>query len=113
MNVRATAKPLRRSSIAALDRLAYVPISRLSFNIMLNVLISQRWLFAGVRPAADYVIARTTPVVPGFRAGARRVGVGAGSGRRPWGGLGLARQRLSDLLVAHPSRVRFAPVEIL
>src|ERR1700760_3458037 len=67
MNVRATAKTLRRSSIAALDRLAYVPISRLSFNIMLNVLISQRWLFAGVRPAADYVIARTTPVVPGIR----------------------------------------------
>src|SRR6201995_6060739 len=67
MNVRATAKTLRRSSIAALDRLAYVPISRLSFHIMLNVLISQRWLFAAVRPAADYVIARTTPVVPGIR----------------------------------------------
>ena len=67
MNVRATAKALRRSSIATLDRLTYVPISRLTFNIMLNVLISQRWLFAGVRPAADYVIARTTPVVPGIR----------------------------------------------
>jgi len=67
MSVRATAKTLRRSSIAALDRLPYVPISRLTFNIMLNVLISQRWLFAGVRPAADYVIARTTPVVPGIR----------------------------------------------
>jgi monoterpene epsilon-lactone hydrolase len=31
------------------------------------VLVSQQWLFAGVRPAADYLIARTTPVVPGVR----------------------------------------------
>jgi epsilon-lactone hydrolase len=67
MNARATAKTLRRSSIAALDRLTYVPFSRLTFNIMLDVLVSQQWLFAGLRPAADYVIARTTPVVPGVR----------------------------------------------
>ncbi len=42
-------------------------MSRLVFNVMLNVLVSQRWLFAGVRPAADYLISRTTPVVPGVR----------------------------------------------
>ena len=63
------------------DRLSYVPMSGLVFNVMLNVLISQRWLFAAVRPAADYLITRTTPVVPGVqvepvsRTGARGVGV--------------------------------------
>ena len=67
MIARTTVKGLRRSSIAALDRLTYVPASRLTFNIMLNMLLSQQWLFAGVRPAADYLIARTTPVVPGIR----------------------------------------------
>src|ERR1700749_4889006 len=66
MNTR-TAKRLRRSSIAAVDRLSYVPISRLGFNVMLNVLVSQQWLFAALRPAADYVISRTAPVVPGIR----------------------------------------------
>ena len=34
---------------------------------MLNVLVSQQWLFTGLRPAADYLIARTAPVVPGVR----------------------------------------------
>ncbi len=67
MNARTTAKVLRRRSLAVVDQLSYVPIARLSFNIMLNVLVSQQWLFAGVRPAADYLIARTTPVVPGIR----------------------------------------------
>src|ERR1700722_3105005 len=62
-----TAKGLRRSSMAAVDRLTYVPISRLGFNVMLNVLLSQEWLLAALRPAADYVISRTAPVVPGIR----------------------------------------------
>ena len=66
MNTR-TAKSLRRSSMAAVDRLSYVPISRLGFNVMLNVLVSQQWLLAALRPAADYLIARTAPVVPGIR----------------------------------------------
>ena len=87
MNIR-TAKGLRRSSMAAVDRLSYVPISRLGFNMMLNVLVSQQWLLAALRPAADYVISRTAPVVPGirvkpcFRAGARGVGLGSGGRRR-------------------------------
>ncbi len=62
-----TAKGLRRGSMAAVERLSYVPISRLGFNVMLNVLASQQWLLAALRPAADYVISRTTPVVPGIR----------------------------------------------
>ena len=67
MRARTAAKILRRSSLAVVDRLSYAPTSRLAFNVLLNVLVSQRWLFAGVRPAADYLIARTTPVVPGVR----------------------------------------------
>jgi monoterpene epsilon-lactone hydrolase len=67
MNAATTAKVLRRRSLAVVDQLSYVPIARLTFNIMLNVLVSQQWLFAGVRPAADYLIARTTSVVPGVR----------------------------------------------
>src|SRR6202044_2840787 len=66
MSTRA-AKGLRRSSMAAVERLSYVPISRLGFNVMLSVLVSQRWLLAALRPAADYVIARTAPVIPGIR----------------------------------------------
>ena len=66
MNTR-TAKGLRRSSMAAVDRLSYIPISRLGFNVMLNVLLSQQWLLAALRPAADYMISRTAPVVPGIR----------------------------------------------
>ncbi|MDT5408310.1 MAG: epsilon-lactone hydrolase, partial [Mycobacterium sp.] len=46
-----TAKGLRRRSMAAVDRLSYVPISRLGFNVMLNVLLSQQWLLAALRPA--------------------------------------------------------------
>ena len=49
------------------DQLSYLPVSRLPLNIMLNMLVSQQWLLAGLRPAADYLIARTTPVVPGVR----------------------------------------------
>ena len=67
MSARATAKGLRRGALAVVDRLSYVPISRLGFNMMLNVLVSQRWLLAALRPAADYVIARTAPVVPDIR----------------------------------------------
>jgi monoterpene epsilon-lactone hydrolase len=67
MKARSRAKVLRRRSIAVVNRLAYVPVSRLTFNIMLNVLVSQQWLLTGLRPAADYLIARTAPVVPGVR----------------------------------------------
>src|ERR1700753_3087031 len=67
MSARVMAKGLRRGALAAVDRLSYVPISRLGFNVMLNVLVSQQWLLAALRPAADYVIARTAPVVPGIR----------------------------------------------
>ncbi len=67
MSVRTTAKVLRRRSITLIDRLTYVPVSRLTLNLMLNVLVSQQWLFTGLRPAADYLIARTAPVVPGVR----------------------------------------------
>ncbi len=67
MSARTTAKVLRRRSIALVEQLTYVPVSRLTLNIMLNVLVSQQWLLAGLRPAADYLIARTAPVVPGVR----------------------------------------------
>ena len=67
MSGRTTAKVLRRRSLAVVDQLSYVPVSRLTFTIMLNVLLSQQWLLAGLRPAADYMIARTAPVVPGVR----------------------------------------------
>ena len=67
MSTARRSKALRRRSIAALDRLSYVPISRLTFNIMLNVLLSRQWLLAGIRPAADYAIARSSPVIPGAR----------------------------------------------
>ncbi|MBV8861092.1 MAG: alpha/beta hydrolase fold domain-containing protein [Mycobacterium sp.] len=67
MNVRRTAKGLRRISMAAVDRLSYVPIARPTFTFMLNVLLSRQWLLAGLRPAADYAIARSSPVVPGVR----------------------------------------------
>ena len=68
MNTRTTAKVLRRRSLAAVDQLSYLPVSRLPLNIMLNVLVSQQWLFTGLRPAADYLISRTSAVVPGFLA---------------------------------------------
>src|ERR1700739_5015716 len=67
MRARTAAKILRRSSLAVVDRLSYVPTSRLAFNGLLNVLVSRQWLFAGVRPAPDCLIAGTTPVVPGLR----------------------------------------------
>ena len=67
MDGRATAKGLRRSTLAAVDQLSYVPISRLGFNMMLNVLVSQQWLLTTLRPAADYLISRTAPVYPGVR----------------------------------------------
>ena len=68
--------------MAVVDRLSCIPVSRLGLNMMLNVLVSQQWLFAGLRPAADYLIARTAPVVPGIRV--KRVAApvqGNGSGR--------------------------------
>ncbi|MDT7737205.1 MAG: epsilon-lactone hydrolase, partial [Mycobacterium sp.] len=46
-----TAKVMRRRAITLVDRLTYVPVSRLTLNIMLNVLVSQQWLFTGLRPA--------------------------------------------------------------
>jgi monoterpene epsilon-lactone hydrolase len=67
MNARMTAKVMRRRAITLVDRLTYVPVSRLTLNIMLNVLVSQQWLFTGLRPAADYLITHTAPVVPGVR----------------------------------------------
>ena len=67
MNARTTVKVLRRRSITLVDRMTYVPVSRLTLNIMLNVLVSQQWLFTALCPAADYLIARTAPVVRGVR----------------------------------------------
>jgi monoterpene epsilon-lactone hydrolase len=67
MKARSRAKVLRRRSITLVDRYTFVPVSRLAFNIMLNVLVSQQWLLTGLRPAADYLISRTAPVVPGVR----------------------------------------------
>jgi epsilon-lactone hydrolase len=67
MKARSRAKVLRRRSITLVDRFTFVPISRLAFNIMLNVLVSQQWLLTGLRPAADYLISRTAPVVSGVR----------------------------------------------
>ena len=64
MNARTTAKVIRRRTITLVDRLTYVPVSRLTLNIMLNVLVSQQWLFTGLRPAADYLIARTARWCP-------------------------------------------------
>ncbi|WP_292990808.1 alpha/beta hydrolase [Mycobacterium sp.] len=65
MSIRTTAKVLRRRTLTIVDRLTYVPVSRLTLNTLLNVLVSQQWLFTGLRPAADNLIARTSPVVPG------------------------------------------------
>ena len=42
MNAATTAKVLRRRSLAVVDQLSYVPIARLTFTIMLNVLVSQQ-----------------------------------------------------------------------
>src|SRR5436305_1753737 len=67
MKARSRAKVLRRRSIAVVNQLTFVPVSRLAFNIMLNVLVSQQWLLTGLRPVADYLITRTAPVVPGVR----------------------------------------------
>jgi monoterpene epsilon-lactone hydrolase len=67
MKARSRAKVLRRRTITLVDRFTFVPVSRLAFNIMLNVLVSQQWLLTGLRPAADYLISRTAPVVPGVR----------------------------------------------
>jgi epsilon-lactone hydrolase len=98
MNARATAKTLRRSSIAALERLTYVPVARLTFNIMLNVLVSQQWLFARLRPAADYVIARTAPVVPDIR-----VKPASSAVRGEWVWAPEADDRVGAVLVLHGS----------
>jgi len=67
MNARSTAEVLRRRSLAVVDQLSYVPVSRLTLNLMLNVLVSQPWLLAGLRPAADRLIAGTSRAVPGVR----------------------------------------------
>src|ERR1700730_11391985 len=98
MNAATTAKVLRRRSLAVVDQLSYVPIARLTFNIMLNVLVSQQWLFAGVRPAADYLIARTTSVVPGVRV--KRV---SAPGRGEWVRAPEADDAAGVVLVLHGS----------
>ena len=67
MKASSTAKVLRRRTITLVDRMTFVPVSRLTLNVMLNVLVSQRWLLTGLRPAVDNLIARTAPVVPGVR----------------------------------------------
>jgi len=67
MKVSSTAKVLRRRTMTLVDRFTFVPVSRLTLNVMLNVLVSQRWLLTGLRPAVDNLIARTAPVVPGVR----------------------------------------------
>jgi monoterpene epsilon-lactone hydrolase len=67
MKSSSTAKVLRRRTMTRLERATFVPVSRLTLNVMLNVLVSQQWLLTGLRPAADYLIARTAPVVPGVR----------------------------------------------
>jgi monoterpene epsilon-lactone hydrolase len=67
MKARSRAKVLLRRSITLAERLTYVPVSRLTLSIMLEVLVSQQWLLIGLRPAADYLISRTAPVVPGVR----------------------------------------------
>jgi len=51
--------------MAAVDRLS-VPISRLGFNVMLNVLVSQQWLLAALRPVAR----RHRRLPPAIRTGA-------------------------------------------
>jgi acetyl esterase/lipase len=67
MKARSRAEVLLRRSITLAERLTYVPVSRLTLSIMLEVLVSQQWLLTGLRPAADYLISRTAPVVPGVR----------------------------------------------
>lgn len=67
MSTRLAAKTLRRSAVGLMDAMSYLPLARLSFNLMLKVLLSNPQLLAGIRPAADYAIARTAPVVPGIR----------------------------------------------
>ena len=60
-------KVLRRRTLTMVERMTYVPVSRLTLNVTLNVLVSQQWLLTGLRPAADYLISRTAPVAPGVR----------------------------------------------
>jgi epsilon-lactone hydrolase len=67
MNARTTEKVLRRRSLAVVDQLSYLPVSRLTLNIVINVLVSQQWLLAGLRPVADRLIAGTSRAVPGVR----------------------------------------------
>jgi len=98
MKARTTAKVLRRRSLAVVDRLTYISLSRFTFNIMLEVLVSQQWLFAGLRPTADYVIARTAPVVPGVRV--QRV---SGPVRGEWVRAPEADDAAGVMLVLHGS----------
>jgi epsilon-lactone hydrolase len=98
MNARSTAKTLRRNSLAVVDQLSFVPVSRLAFNVMLDVLVSQQWLFTRLRPAADYVIARTAPVVPGVRV--KRVSAPV---RGEWVWAPEADDRVGAVLVLHGS----------
>ena len=67
MKASSRARVLQRRVLTTVERLTYVPVSRLTFSLMLNVLVSQQWLLTGLRPAADYMIAQTAPVVPGVR----------------------------------------------
>lgn len=57
----------RRASAMLVDTLSYSRLARLSFTAMLTVLLANRQLLNRVRPAADWAIARTSPVVPGAR----------------------------------------------
>jgi epsilon-lactone hydrolase len=98
MTARTAAKVLRRRSLAVVDQLSYIPLSRFAFNVMLDVLVSQQWLFAGLRPAADYVIARTAPVVPGVRV--QRV---SGPVRGEWVRAPEADDAAGVMLVLHGS----------
>lgn len=63
-----TSRRVRRTSVALVDRPSYSPLARLTFTAVVNVLLSNRGLLLNqVRPAADWAIARNSPVVPDVR----------------------------------------------
>ncbi|MEZ0384652.1 alpha/beta hydrolase [Mycobacterium sp. pW045] len=61
---------LRRWSITLADRLTYSRVSRVVFTATLNVVLSNRWLLARLRPVADRAIIAASPVLPGVEVGA-------------------------------------------
>ncbi len=98
MSIRTPTRRMRRGSIAVADRFSYGPLARMTLTAMLNVLVSNPWLLARIRPAVDCAIARSSPVVPGVRV--QRV---AGPVRGEWVRGPRAQDGVGVMLVLHGS----------